>query len=104
MSAKPNPVSVTILGKEYQIACPENEKQALISSANLVHDNMEKIRASGKVVGLDRVAVMAALNLAHDLLELQSQQGAGIEDIDKTILQMKEKVSAFLSEKRELES
>jgi cell division protein ZapA len=102
MSGKANPVNVTILGKEYQIACPEDEKQALISSAHLVHDNMEKIRASGKVVGLDRVAVMAALNLAHDLLELQDQQGAGREEINKTILQMKEKVSAFIDEKREL--
>ncbi|MDH5592316.1 MAG: cell division protein ZapA, partial [Gammaproteobacteria bacterium] len=61
-----SPVSVSILGKEYQIACPEEEKDALLSSAQLLHKNMEQIRSTGKVVGLDRIAVMAALNLANE--------------------------------------
>jgi cell division protein ZapA len=98
-----SPVSVTILGKEYQIACPEDEREALISSARFLNGKMEKIRASGKVVGLDRIAVMAALNIAHDLINLQSKEGNNMEGINKTILQMKEKVSAFLEEDRQLE-
>jgi cell division protein ZapA len=98
-----SPVTVTILGKEYQIACPEEEKEALIASAKLVHTNMDKIRSSGKVVGLDRVAVMAALNIAHDLISLQNNQGHGLDDMNKTILQLKDKVSAFLDEDRQLE-
>ena len=65
--SSPVPVNVNILGKEYQVACPVEEKAALIQSAQLLHDNMEKIRSSGKIVGLDRIAVMAALNLAHEL-------------------------------------
>lgn len=98
-----SPVSVTILGKEYQIACPEEEQEALLASARLLNKNMEKIRASGKVVGLDRIAVMAALNIAHEFINLQTKEGHGMEDINKTILQMKEKVSAFLEEDRQLE-
>lgn len=98
-----SPVSVTILGKDYQIACPEEEKEALLSSARLLNSNMEKIRASGKVVGLDRIAVMAALNIAHDFINLQNKEGHGMEDMNKTILQLKEKVSAFLEEDRQLE-
>ncbi|MBE0440308.1 MAG: cell division protein ZapA [Gammaproteobacteria bacterium] len=98
-----SPVSVTILGKDYQIACPEEEKEALLSSARLLNSNMEKIRASGKVVGLDRIAVMAALNIAHDFINLQNKEDHGMEDINRTILQLKEKVSAFLEEDRQLE-
>jgi len=64
---------------------------------------MEKIRASGKVVGLDRIAVMAALNIAHDFINLQNKEGHSVDDMNKTILQMKEKVSAFLEEDRQLE-
>lgn len=97
------PVVVSILGKEYQVACPEEEREALIASARMVHQSMEKIRATGKVVGLDRVAVMAALNLAHELLTLQQDEGQDIEKINNKIVQLKERVSSFLDEDRQLE-
>lgn len=98
-----SPVTVTILGKEYQISCPDEEKSALISSARLLHENMEQIRSTGKIVGLDRIAVMAALNLAHDLLSLQNSEEGGVDEINKSILQMKDKVSVFLDEARQLD-
>ncbi len=98
-----SPVSVKILGKEYQIACPEEEKAALISSAQLLHNNMEQIQSSGKIIGLDRIAVMAALNLAHELINLQDHEGHDLDDINKSILLMKEKVNAFLEQDRQLE-
>lgn len=98
-----SPVTVKILGKDYQVACPDEEKDALIASAQLLHNNMEKIRSSGKIVGLDRIAVMAALNLAHELIVLQHGQGDGLDEINKKILQMKDRVSAFLEEDRQLE-
>jgi len=98
-----SPVSVTISGKEYQIACPEEEKQALIASATMLHNNMEEIRATGKVVGLDRIAVMEALNLANDLIKLQNTENHGEEGINRKITQMNEKVSAFLNEDRQLD-
>lgn len=97
------PVLVNILGKDYQVACPEEEREALISSARMVHQNMEKIRATGKVVGLDRVAVMAALNLAHELLRLQQDEGHDNEKFNDKILQLSQRVSAFLDEDRQLE-
>ena len=66
-------VTVRILEKEYQIACPAGEKANLVASAELLNSKMREIRDSGKVVGLDRVAVMAALNLADELLKTQGQ-------------------------------
>jgi len=98
-----SPVTVSILGKEYQVACPANEEAALIASAKMVHKNMEKIRNTGKIVGLDRIAVIAALNLAHELITLQNNQGSGTDELKKSILQMKERVSEFLDETRQLE-
>ena len=98
-----SPVTGAILGKEYQIACPEDQKEALIASAKMVHDNMEKIRQTGKVVGVDRIAVMAALNLAHELLIFKHDEGHDMEKVNNKILQLKERVSAFLEEDRQLE-
>lgn len=67
MSKKPQIVSVTILNKEYKIACPPEEQEALLHTAYQLNAKMRKLHDSGKVTGTDRVAVMAALNLAHEL-------------------------------------
>ena len=63
-------VTIKILEKEYNVACPLEEKASLLASAELLNGKMREIRDSGKVVGLDRVAVMAALNLANELLRV----------------------------------
>lgn len=62
------PVSVRILDKDYMVACPLGEQDALIASSRRVDREMRKIRDSGKVLGSDRIAVMVALNLAHELM------------------------------------
>ncbi|MDG1688683.1 MAG: cell division protein ZapA [Gammaproteobacteria bacterium] len=98
-----SPVVVNILGKEYQVACPEEEKSALIASAEMLHDSMEQIRGTGKVVGLDRIAVMAALNIAHELIGLKDQEGEANPETTEKLLSMKEKVNAFLREERQLD-
>ena len=98
-----SPILVKISGKEYQIACPEEEKTGLIASAELLHNSMEEIRATGKIVGTDRIAVMAALNLAHDLITLQDDEGSDAKGMTQKILSMNDKVSAFLDEERQLE-
>ena len=97
------PINVNILGKEYQIACPDEDKDGLIASAQMLHQNMEQIRSTGKVVGLDRIAVMAALNLAHDLISLQNDDGHDRDAMNKKISQMKDRVSAFLEDERQLD-
>ena len=98
-----SPVVVNILGKEYQVACPEEEKSAMIASAQMLHDSMEQIRSTGKVVGLDRIAVMAALNIAHELIGLKDQEGEADHETTEKLLSMKDKVNAFLQEERQLD-
>jgi len=66
-------VSVRILEKEYQVACPASERTDLLDSAEVLNERMREIRDSGKVVGLDRIAVMAALNMANELLQAKTR-------------------------------
>ena len=65
---KADTVAVSILGKEYQVACPAEQHAELLLSARYLDEQMRAIRATGKVIGLERIAVMAALNIAHELL------------------------------------
>ena len=59
---------IKILGKEYQIACAPEEERALQAAAQHLDEQMRTIRESGKVIGLERIAIMAALNMSHELL------------------------------------
>ena len=70
----PKAISVRLLEKEYRIACPEGEEDKLLSTARYLDRRMKEIRTSGKVIGTDRIAVMVALNLAHELLSEKSEQ------------------------------
>lgn len=77
MTAKGRTFSVTILDKEYQVACPPEQQAELLLSARHLDQQMRAIRATGKVIGLERIAVMAALNISHELL--QARNGAPAE-------------------------
>ena len=66
MSKQDNAVKITILDKEYLVSCPDDEKEALDASVKRLSQKMSEIRSGGKVVGIDRIAVMAGLNLAHE--------------------------------------
>jgi len=68
-------IKIKILEKEYDIACALDERTELLDSAELLNQRMREIRDSGKVIGLDRIAVMSALNLAHEVVKLKSLQG-----------------------------
>ena len=90
-------VSVRILDKEYQIACPAGERTDLLDSAEILNAKMREIRDSGRVVGLDRIAVMAALNMANDLLHAQARDQALEGDISDRLKLISERVDSVLS-------
>lgn len=72
MSRSTHTVAVRILDKEYQVACPPEQQAELLLSAKHLDEQMRAIRETGKVVGLERIAVMAALNISHDLLRARN--------------------------------
>lgn len=73
-------VTVRILGKEYTVNCPPEEHEALVKSADYLNERMTTIRRRGKALGTEKIAVMAALNIARELLELQGVEGVAAPD------------------------
>lgn len=67
-TAKTVSLDVTIMGREFRVACPEHERASLIEAAAYLDRKMREIRETGKVIGVERIAIMAALNIAHDYL------------------------------------
>jgi cell division protein ZapA len=67
-------VTVRIMGREYTVLCPPEEHEALVASADFLNERMTTIRKRGKALGAERIAVMAALNLARELLELRGSE------------------------------
>ena len=96
-------VNIKILEKDYQISCPAEERKSLIDSAELLNNKMREIRDSGKVVGLDRIAVMAALNLANDLISTANVSSHLETKIKPKVVQMRERVESALQEGKQLE-
>lgn len=95
MKDAPEGLTVSILGKEFMVACPENEREALRAAAAYLDKKMREIHASGKVIGAERSAIMAALNIAHELLELRGQGGMPA-DITQKLRFLQGKIDAVL--------
>ncbi|WP_347330071.1 cell division protein ZapA [Marinimicrobium locisalis] len=90
-------VFVKILDKDYQVVCSREERAALQESAELLDERMRMIKRSGSVIGLERIAVMAALNLSHELLQAKRQPQQPDLDLDRDELQrLHEKIDRSL--------
>ena len=98
-----NSVSIHILGKEYQIACPEDEQQGLIDAAQHLDNQMRDIRENGKVIGLERIAVMAALNLSHELLSTKTETTQISSGTEEQVTRVNHKLDSALQRLKQLE-
>jgi cell division protein ZapA len=103
MSNTQNTVTVTILDKEYQVSCPPEEVDALTQSARFLDRKMAEIRSSGKVVGLDRIAVMAALNITNDFLSGQSTLNQTADAFNARIAKLADKVGSALAQHKQMD-
>ena len=103
MSVEAHPMRVHILDKEYLVNCPDEEREALFASAEFLSGKMKEIRDSGKVVGADRIAVMAALNMAHELLDQRDSRDDHQQHIGKRIRALQEKIDVALNHGKQLE-
>jgi cell division protein ZapA len=96
-------VSVRILEKEYLIACPYDERSALLDAAEYLNARMREVRDSGKVVGMDRIAVMVALNLANELTKLKERAALTDGDVGQRVKVLRERVESVLQKNQQLE-
>ncbi|MDE1922669.1 MAG: cell division protein ZapA [Gammaproteobacteria bacterium] len=96
-------VSVRVLEKEYQIVCPAEERSDLLDSAEFLNARMREIRDSGKVVGLERIAVIAALNMANELIRLRKLDSGLETEVGSRLRILRERVESALEKGQQLE-
>lgn len=104
MTDEQRPVTVTILDKEYLVACAENEREALYATVDYLNAKMRELRDSGKVIGSERIAVMTALNIAHEYLEYKQQKEDYTLDVDAVIRRMQAKIAGALDRGRRVDA
>ncbi len=93
--ANTDQVAIQILGKEFLINCPRESQPELMTTTQLLDQRMKEIKSRGKVFGLDRIAVMAALNLTHELLKAQQQ----LEDLKQQQQQLSARIAKALDDR-----
>jgi len=97
-------VTVNILDKEYQVACPAEQEAELVVSASYLDKQMRSIRETGRVIGLERIAVMAALNISHELLQASEQTDAAAGGIADTEVEgLSKKIDEAIFSLRQME-
>lgn len=95
-------MNVTIMGREFRVACPDEEREELLQSVSYLDKRMREIRDSGKVVGTERIAIMAALNITHELLTTKIRGGFDMGEFKRRIDHMQAALDAAMPEQDKL--
>ena len=103
MSTRNNTLDVTIMGRTYKVACSDGEREYLLSAVSLLDRKMNEIKAVGKVASAERIAVMAALNIANELLESRgTASGIDLESYRRRINSMQATLDLALETQEKL--
>jgi len=90
------PITVHILEKEYLVACPDEEREALLNAAQHLDKAMREVRDGGKVIGTERIAVITALNIIHELLQNRQKQNHLSEQVGTGVARLVSKIDVAL--------
>lgn len=96
-----NPIDVSILGREFTVSCTDDERQSLLDAVAYLDSKMREIRDSGKVLNVERIAIMTALNLSHELLNTKSGD-VDIGDYKRRINAMQSQIDEALAAQSKL--
>jgi len=102
MSAEAKGLQINIMGREFRVACPENEQKGLLDAVDYLNKKMQEVRDNGKVIGLERIAIMTALNIAHEFLSTRVGGGFDIAEIKRRMSHMETVIDQALSEQNTL--
>ncbi len=106
MSSQTVPVTVSVLDQDFRIGCPENEREALIASAAYLDKKMRDIKATGRIMGQDKIAVMAALHITHELLQtrqdVQAQTPQALDQLPTRFKHLQKQVEEELGKGRQI--
>ena len=102
MNDKPKALDVTILGRSYKVTCSDDERDDLLQAVQYLDQKMTEIRASGKVGSTERIAVMAALNIAHELLTSRNPGAFDMESVRRRMASMQATLDQALAPQEKL--
>ena len=102
MSAKAKTLDVSIMGRNYRVTCADDEREALLAAVAYVDKKMTEIKAASKVAGTERIAVMAALNIANELLSIKIGSGFDIAELKRRMNSVQSKLDQALSQQDSL--
>jgi cell division protein ZapA len=95
-------LQISIMGRDFRVACPENEQASLLEAVDYLNRKMLEIRDAGKIIGLERIAIMAALNIAHEMLTMTVGGGFDIGDVKRRMARMETVIDQAVSEQTNL--
>lgn len=98
MSTSSEPVNIRILDREYTVGVAPEERESLLAAARLLETKMREVRGGNRMAAVDRVAVLAALNLAHELQQLRDQQESAGYELSRTLRELNRKLDALGSD------
>ena len=93
-----NQETIRLLDKEYTVACPDDERNGLLESARLLDSKMREIRDGGKVLGSERIVVMAALNIIFELLQEKQSDSSGNQEFELRLKLIQDKIASALEQ------
>jgi cell division protein ZapA len=96
-TSKTIPVNLRVLDKEYVVACPEEERDTLMASAQYLNQKVQEVREGGKVVSTERMVVISALNIIHEYLQYKQQRETQIDMAQNQITRLENKIAVALS-------
>jgi len=102
MSAEPKGLQINIMGREFRVACAENEQQGLLEAVDYLNRKMHEVRDRGKVIGLERIAIMAALNIAHEFLSTKLGGSFDMAELKRRMNSMETTIDQALADQNEL--
>ena len=102
MSADPKGLQINIMGREFRVACAEHEQKGLLDAVEYLNSKMQEIRDRGKVIGLERVAIMAALNITHEFLSTKVGGSFDIAETKRRIQRMETAIDLAMAEQSKL--
>ena len=102
MTEKAKAVDITILGREYRVACADEERESLLTAAAFLDRRMREIRDNAKITGNEKIAVMAALNIAHELLGTKLPGGFDMGEFKRRMQSMQATLDAAVSQQEKL--
>ena len=102
MAAAVKQIDFKVMGREFRVACPENEERALLEAVAYVDQRMVEMRDKSKVIGLERIAIMTAIAIANDYLHAKVPGGFDVAEIRRRIISMQTTIEAAMAEQEKL--